>query len=619
MSRQLGHIDPDHPAPTRLSRGALRRILGWLRPYRRVIFVNMCLSLVLTAAELTVPLLLQRAIDGVLAAARSAAAAAGEAQRAAVRSAAWRELAWLIGGFMGLFLVMAVVRRFEIYRVTVYAQRFMYAMRQRFFRHLHRLSLRFYDHWKSGQLIARGTADMDALQETIAWAPSHILSATLLIVGAAAAMLWKDPVLFGAVFPILPVLWLLTRRFRLRATDAWREVRAQTGRLTANVAESIAGARVIQAFSREQRNMEIFGSLTDQLYETRVETQRVHGRYMIGLRSIWTLAQVVVVVVGAWRIAATSGLPAGQGRVTAGAVAAFLAYVAMFFRPMDMLTNIYSQLLHSLAAADRIIEVLDAEPEIVDRPGAVGPPDFRGEVTFDHVTFSYTDGTVVLRDVSFRVRPGEVIALVGPTGAGKTTVCRLIARFYEAQHGSVRIDDRDVRDITQSALHHRTGIVLQENFLFAGTVMDNIRYGRPDAAAEEVRRCARRIGSQAAIEALPQAYDTQVGERGGSLSAGQRQLICFTRAMLADPRILILDEATSSVDTETELKVQEALRRLTEQRTCFIVAHRLSTVRRADRVLVIEDGRLTEEGTHGELLAEGGRYAAMYEEFIRSD
>jgi len=616
---RFGHIDPDSPAPTGLSRKALRRILGWLRPYRRVILVNVCLSLILTGAELTVPLLLQRAIDGAVEATKSVAAAHDEAERAAVRAGAWRDLVWLIGGFVGLFLVMGLVRYFEIRRTTVYAQRFMYTMRQRFFRHLHRLSVRFYDQWKSGQLIARGTADMEALQDTIAWAPSHILSSMFLIAGAAGAMLWKDPVLFAAVFPILPALYLLTRRFRVRATGAWRQVRAQTGRLTANVAESIAGARVIQAFAREQRNMEVFGNLTGELYETRVETERVRGRYMIGMRSVWTWAQIVVIVLGAWRITVTSDLSEGEGRVTAGTVAAFLAYVAMFFRPIDTLTHIYSQLLHSLAAADRVIEVLDTEPEIVDRPGAVSPPDFAGEVTFDHVTFSYNKGTVVLHDVSFCVRPGEVVAVVGPTGAGKTTVCRLIARFYEAQHGYVRIDDWDVRDLTQSSLHHRMGIVLQENFLFAGTVMDNIRYGRPQATDAEVVDCARRIGSGPAIEVLPQGYQTEVGERGGSLSAGQRQLICFSRAMLADPRILILDEATSSVDTQTELKVQEALRRLTRRRTCFIVAHRLSTVRRADRVLVIEDGRLTEEGTHRELLDVGGRYARMYEEFIRSE
>ncbi|MGB2998523.1 MAG: ATP-binding cassette domain-containing protein, partial [Phycisphaerae bacterium] len=255
----------------------------------------------------------------------------------------------------------------------------------------------------------------------------------------------------------------------------------------------------------------------------------------------------------------------------------------------------------------------------VDRPGAWNPRRLDGAVEFDHVTFEYDPGVVVLRDVSLKVRPGETLALVGPTGAGKTTICRLIARFYEAQRGAVRIDDYDVRAITQRGLHRHTGIVLQENFLFTGTVMDNIRYGRPDATDAEVIECARRIGSHRAIEALPRGYQTEVGERGGSLSAGQRQLVCFTRAMLADPAILILDEATSSVDTQTELQVQEALARLTERRTCFIVAHRLSTVRKADRVLVVEGGCITEEGTHAELIARGGRYARMYEEFIRSE
>lgn len=302
--------------------------------------------------------------------------------------------------------------------------------------------------------------------------------------------------------------------------------------------------------------MEVFSDLTDELYRTRVETERVHARYMVGMGGLRTWARAVVLMVGAYRV--------GQGRATPGEVAAFLAYVGMFFHPIEALSNLYNQLIHSLAAADRVIEILDAEPEIVDRPGAVGPPDFQGAVAFEDVTFEYKPGDTVLRDVSFRVRPGEVIALVGPTGAGKTSICRLIARFYEPQQGLVRIDDWDVRDITQEALHRRMGIVLQENFLFSGTVLDNIRYGRPAASDAEVIACATRIGSHRAIEALPAGYRTEVGERGASLSAGQRQLICFTRAMLADPRILILDEATSSVDTQAELEIQDALRRLTE-------------------------------------------------------
>jgi ATP-binding cassette subfamily B protein len=624
----------DEPPPTHLNWAAARRLLGWLRPHAATLAVNIGLTLVLAGVDLLMPKLLKWTINDVARAVRPADPPAGASlapagpPRAEAGPAtrptdddprdAWRRIVTLFAVFAGILLVVQVVRHFEIRRVMAFSQMFMRQMRQRFFEHLHRLGLRYYDRMKAGQTIARGTADLETLEHSVSWAPNQLASAIVTIAGATVLLATEDRVLFLAVFPVVPLLALLTRWFRVRASGAWWQVRFQTGRLTANVAESIAGARVIQAFARMEKNEEIFRDLTDELYESRVETQRVQARYAAWLRALQIAAPLIVILVGAWRIGATAGLPEAE-RASAGSVVACLGYLWRLFFPMELLSELYNHFLHSLAALDRVLEVLDEPPEIVDAPDAASPPDFEGEVAFEDVTFWYTPGAPVLREVTFRVRPGEVIALVGPTGAGKTTICRLIARFYEAQRGVVRIDEWDVRRIAQAALHRRTGIVLQENFLFAGTVMDNIRYGRPTATDEELVQCARQIGSHAAIEALPQGYQTPVGERGQTLSAGQRQLICFTRAMAADPRILILDEATSSVDTQTELRVQEAIRRLTERRTSFIVAHRLSTVRRADRVLVIEDGRITEEGTHRRLMAAGGRYAKMYWEFIRSE
>ena len=611
MSPKPHYVDGTHPPPTGLSRDALRLLAEWARPWRWQILINCLLTLFLVGVELVIPKLLKLLTDGTLAAYQAARSGVFGADEAAAKAAVWHYLLTVLGAFLAVFFVAMVVRHFEIRRVFVVGQSIMYEVRRRFFTHLHRLSLRYYDKVKAGQIIARGTSDIGTLEHVVSWAPSQFLAGVILFAGAMGLMLLEDWVLFLAVLPILPVVAGLTRRFRRKAIAIWREVQAQTGRLTANLAESIAGARVIQAFAREEKNIAIFHDLTDELYESRVETARVQGRYMIGMRGLTMAAWIVVLLVGGYRVA--------TGQVTAGTVVAFIGYVGLFFQPIEQISDLYAQLMYALAGADRLLEVLKVQPEIVDRPDAADPERIEGDVAFDRVTFEYDLGVTVLKDVSLHARPGERIALVGPTGAGKTTICRLIARFYEARQGEVRVGGRDVRAMTQRSLHRHVAVVLQENFLFTGTVMDNIRYGRPDASDEEVVACARRIGSHRAIEALPKGYQTPVGERGESVSAGQRQLVCLTRAMLVDPRILILDEATSSVDTHTELALQEAMARLTEQRTSFIVAHRLSTVRKADRVLVIEDGRITEEGTHQELLARGGRYAAMYQDFIRSE
>ena len=602
--------DESAPEPTHLSREALRALMGWLRPYRGAILLNVLLTVVLGSVELSVPKMLKWLIDGLVMA-RHTVPAAPVARQAELLANAWAEAGWLLVVFVGLFAATVLLHRVEMRRVVMLGQRFMCAMRKRFFDHLHALGLTYYDRMKAGQLIARGTSDMDALEHVVAWAPSQLVTSGLMLVGVTVLMAQEDWRLFLALFPILATQAVLTHHLRVKASATWRRVRKQSGRLTANLAESIAGARVIQAFAREQQCLTAFNDLADDLYVTRLETARIMARYMAATHVLTTGATVMVLGLGGWRVV--------QGALSPGGVAAYLGYVVMFFRPIEMVSELYNMLLHALAGAERILEVLKTAPAIVDRAGACDPDDVEGGVTLDHVSFEYAADVPVLRDVSLAVRPGETVALVGPTGAGKTTICRLIARFYEVSEGAVRIDGTDVRDMTQLGLHRHMGIVLQENFLFSGTVLENIRYGRPAAPDAEVLECARRVGSHRAIEALPAGYATLVGERGESLSAGQRQLICYTRAMMAAPRILILDEATSAVDTGTEMALQAALRRLTERRTCFIVAHRLSTVRDADRVIVIEAGRITEQGPHAELVAAGGRYAAMYEAFIQAE
>jgi ABC-type multidrug transport system fused ATPase/permease subunit len=441
----------------------------------------------------------------------------------------------------------------------------------------------------------------------------EVLFVSLVQVGqmavAAAFMLWYDPLLFIMVLGLAPVLWAINNHFRGKLSVALRRMRESFSRVTATLAESVNGIRVTQGFVRQDVNAKMFGDLVADHAQYNSDVNSTQGLFLplLDLNNQFFVA--VLLLVGGYQALGPNAT------VHVADLVGFFFMANMFFSPITVLGSQYNQALTAMAGAERVFKLLDARPDWEDDPAAVGISTLRGRVELRHLHFGYDPERPVLHDVSFMAEPGQTIALVGHTGSGKTTITSLIAKFYLPTQGELLIDGREIRQITSGSLHKHIGIVLQQNFLFTGTVIENIRLGRPEATDAEVVEAVRRLDCLDLIESLPSGFETQVGERGGSLSLGQRQIICFARAMLADPRILILDEATSSVDTITEARVQQALEKLLAGRTSFVVAHRLSTIRHADQVLVLEHGRIVERGRHAELLTRGGTYAALYRRF----
>ena len=514
---------------------------------------------------------------------------------------------------LGVYVLGAVASRGQVYQVGSIGQRLLASMRARIFDRLQHLPLGYFDRRPVGDLMSRVTNDVDTLNQLFSQGLTQLLGSLFSLIGIVIAMLFLDWNLALACFTIIPIMLFMTSFFARRARRAFRRTRETVGDVTAGVQEDIVGVREAQAFNRTEENIARFRQRNAANRDANVQAVAITSAFSPAIDVLSTLATALVIGYGGYLVFA--------GSLSVGVLTAFLIYVQQFFRPIQLASQVYTQAQAAIAGAERIYNILDEKPEPADPPGAPKLGAAEGRISFERVTFGYDPGRPVLHEVDFEAEPGMTVALVGPTGAGKTTIASLIPRFYDVTEGEVRIDGRDVRGLARKDLRANIGIVLQEPFLFSGTIAENIGYGRSgdpsNATREEVEAAARVVDANDFITSLPEGYDTVLGEGGGALSQGQRQLLSFARAILTDPRILILDEATSNIDTRTEATIQKALATLLEGRTSVVIAHRLSTIRNADLILVIDDGRIAESGTHAELFDKNGLYADLYRRQFR--
>ncbi len=568
------------------ARGTMRRLAGYLRPYVGLLSVVVVLEIANSALAVATPYLMGRSIDVLI-----QPGARQQLARVALTMAGVYAGAWLTQSAQGY--IMASV-----------AQQALRVLRRDLFAHLQTLSLRYFDQHPHGDLMSRLTNDIDAINRVLTQGVTQLITSVLTVVGILVMMVVLNEWLTLACLTVIPLMFAGTMIIARHTRTRYRRLQAQLGDLNAQMEETVSGARVIQAYGQQEAVTASFSVANMKVRDTGIWAQTLSMSVMPLMNVLSNADLAVIAGAGAWLTL--------RGMATVGTIAAFIAYARRFVMPLRMLSELYNSLQSALAGAERVFQTIDEVPDLQDAPDAEDLDDIQGDVVFEDVSFAYSQDVPVLSHVSLHAHPGETVALVGPTGAGKTTMVNLLSRFYDIDSGAIRVDGHDIRSVRKDSLRRQLGVVLQDTFLFADSVMENIRYGRLDATDDEVVKAATLANADQFIRRLPEGYHTELSERAANISQGQRQLLAIARAALADPRILILDEATSSVDTRTEVQIQEALLKLMEGRTSFVIAHRLSTIRNADQVLVINDGRIIERGTHDSLLAARGFYRHLY-------
>ena len=565
----------------------LKRLMTYMNPYHTQLVVAIIFMIITSLLSVAGPWIIGRAIDD------------------GIRTGSLEALRLWAIIFMVVSIVEWITNRTRISIMAYVGTRVVADIRSQLFRHLHRLTLNFYNNYSVGRLMSRLISDVGAIQDFVTWSITGLARSGFVLIGIIIAMLALNWQLALVSFAIVPVVVILTNYWRVRVRDAYRATRQRLSLINGYLNESISGIRVTKSFTREPVNYRHFDDLNRSYFEANTEAAWLAGIFFPGVDFLGSVATALVVGVGGWLVLGDA--------LTAGTLVAFVLYVERFFDPIRELAQRYNTFQATMAASERLFTLLDSLPDIVDaRDAKILPPVENGHVEFDHVHFSYKVGEPVLKDFTLQAEAGQRVALVGETGAGKSTVIRLLARFFDVTEGAIKVSGHDIREVTQASLRSQLGIVLQDTFLFTGTIADNIRYGRLDAGESEIEEAAKAVGAHQFITDLPQGYQTEVGENGVNLSVGQRQLISFARALLANPRLLIMDEATSSVDTATEKQIQKALELLMEGRTSFVIAHRLSTIVNAHKIVVLDQGQIVEMGTHRQLLAEKGHYYRYY-------